>query len=249
MRLNLCCVFLKLFEGHTLSVRPRLYTHLYTTPSFLLYFFSVHFPVQEGPYINVYNTSGPTVINFFPLFRSLSSGVPSGCPEHMCFGLPRVEPYLGPGWEQTAGFVCGTINQLSFNKNRKPDERQREETWGVGPCLGGKKRQRGKERRGERGEGGYLTQIQAFNKSSSNNNKQSFHVARLINQVFFPRHGKRGSFSLSCLLGDCKVVERGSFYIGRQCLYAARFWTWRPASFMVWSEQDLRSKVRWDHFT
>lgn len=34
------------------------------------------------------------------------------------------------------GSVCGTINQLSFNKNRKPDERQREETWGVGPYLG-----------------------------------------------------------------------------------------------------------------
>lgn len=44
-----------------------------------------------------------------------------------------------PGWEQTVGFVCGTINQLSFNKNRKPDERQREESWGVGSYLGRKK--------------------------------------------------------------------------------------------------------------
>lgn len=63
----------------------------------------------------------------------------------MCFGLPRAEPYLSPAWEQTAGFVCGTINQLSFNKNRKPDERQREETWGVGPYLGGKKKKKGRE--------------------------------------------------------------------------------------------------------
>lgn len=44
-----------------------------------------------------------------------------------------------PGWEQTVGFVCGTINQLSFNKNRKPDERQREESWGVGSYFGRKK--------------------------------------------------------------------------------------------------------------
>lgn len=89
-------------------------------------------------YIHLYNTSVSTVVNFFPLSHSpvLSSGVPSGCPEHMCFGLPRVKLYLSPGWEQTVGFVCGIINQLSFNKNRKPDERQREETWGVDPCLG-----------------------------------------------------------------------------------------------------------------
>lgn len=113
--------------------------------------FAAHFPVQEGPYITVYNTSATTVVNFFSLSHSLSSGVPSGCPEHMCSGLPRVETYLSPGWEQTAGFVCGTINQLSFNKNRKPDERQREETWGVGPYLGRKKR--GEERRKGKKEG------------------------------------------------------------------------------------------------
>lgn len=50
------------------------------------------------------------------------------------------------------GFVCGTINQLSFNKNRRPDERQREETWGVGSYLGRKKAERvkNKEERRER---------------------------------------------------------------------------------------------------
>lgn len=77
----------------------------------------------------------------------------------MCFGLPRAEPYLSPGWEQTAGFVCGTINQLSFNKNRKPDERQREETWGVGPYLGGEKkaeRVKKNEERRDGEEGGML---------------------------------------------------------------------------------------------
>ena len=72
----------------------------------------------------------------------------------MCFGLPWAEPYLSRAWEQTAGFVCGTINQLSFNKNRKPDERQREETWGVGPYLGRKKKKKAervkKEGRGKR---------------------------------------------------------------------------------------------------
>lgn len=121
--------------------------------------YSAHFPVQEGPYINVYNTSATTIVNFFSLSHSLSWGVPNGCPEHMCFGLPRAEPYLSPGWEQTAGFVCGTINQLSFNKNRKPDERQREETWGVGPYLGGgKKAERVKknEERRDGEEGGML---------------------------------------------------------------------------------------------
>lgn len=77
----------------------------------------------------------------------------------MCFSLPTVEPYLSLGWEQTVGFVCGTINQLSFNKNRKPDERQREETWGVGPYLGRKT--------GGLGDGGLV------------------HVARRINHVLF----------------------------------------------------------------
>lgn len=48
------------------------------------------------------------------------------------------------------GFVCGIINQLSFNKNRKPDERQREEMWGVGSYLGRKKRQEGKKKKEER---------------------------------------------------------------------------------------------------
>lgn len=84
------------------------------------------------------------------------------------------------------GFVCGTINQPSFNKNRRPDERQREETWGVGSYLGRKKAERVKNkeerREREREKGvcvcvGGLTQIQDFNQSSSNNNKQSFHVA------------------------------------------------------------------------
>lgn len=76
------------------------------------------------------------------------------------------------------GFVCGTINQLSFNKNRKPDERQREESWGVGPYLGRKKDREwgGKGRKKTMREGG-LTQIPGVNKSSSNNNKQSLHVA------------------------------------------------------------------------
>ena len=132
--------------------------------------------MQEGSYITVYNSSETTVVNFFYLSHSFSSGVPSGCPEHMCFGLPRAKAYLSPGGEQTAGFVCGSINQLSFNKNRKPDERQREETWGVGPYLGRRKKMGKKEERREK-RGGCLTHIQAFNKSSSNNNKQSFHVA------------------------------------------------------------------------
>lgn len=79
------------------------------------------------------------------------------------------------------GFVCGTINQLSFNKNRKPDERQREEMWGVGSYLGrevggGEGREVKKEGRGPRERRGSLTHIQAFNKSNSNNNKQTFHV-------------------------------------------------------------------------
>lgn len=61
-------------------------------------------------------------------------------------GLPvavrstRVSVYLEPSpicARAAAGFVCGTINQVSFNKNRKPDERQREETRGVGSYLGG----------------------------------------------------------------------------------------------------------------
>lgn len=55
------------------------------------------------------------------------------------------------------GFVCGTINQLSFNKNRRPDERQREETWGVGSYLGRKKAERvkkqGREEREREKEG------------------------------------------------------------------------------------------------
>ncbi|TNN37741.1 hypothetical protein EYF80_052090 [Liparis tanakae] len=41
-------------------------------------------------------------------------GVPSGRPEHMCFGLPRAEPYLSPGGgEQTAGF---NINKRRFTQ-------------------------------------------------------------------------------------------------------------------------------------
>lgn len=50
------------------------------------------------------------------------------------------------------GFVCGTINQLSFNKNRKPDERQREETWGVGSYLGKEKKKRREGKREGREE-------------------------------------------------------------------------------------------------
>lgn len=190
---------------------------LCTHNSFILPPFPIaaQFPVREGPYITVYNISATTVVNFFSLSHSLflSSGVPSGYPEHMCFGLPREEPYLSPGCEQTAGFVCGTINQLSFNKNRKPDERQREETWGVGPYVGRKKSREGKKEGKEKREGkkgGCLTQIQAFNKSSSNNNNQSFHVAWLINQAFFfLTWEERESFLLflSCL--SCGRWQRG----------------------------------------
>lgn len=81
----------------------------------------------------------------------------------------------------------------------------------------------------ERKKGGCLTQIQAFNKSSSNNNKQSFHVAWLINQAFFFDMGSKGAFSsFFCLVSLAGVWVEWlceSFYVGCLCLYAARFET------------------------
>lgn len=134
-------------KGHTLST---CYTQLLHPSCFC---FLLHiFQLRKDP-ISLYIIHQPLlslISSLFPL--SLSSGVPSGCPEHMCFGLPRAEPYLSPAWEQTAGFVCGSINQLSFNKNRKPDERQREETWGVGPYLGRKKKKGSKGKKEGRGK-------------------------------------------------------------------------------------------------
>lgn len=130
---NKCELCRNCVKGHVLTL--ALYISL--LPSF-------HLLPNSGQ--NSINISQRLIYQWLPLVTyflfcslSFSSGVPSLRPEHMCFSLPRVEPYLSRSWEQTVGFVCGTINQLSFNKNRKPDERQREESWGVGPYLGRKK--------------------------------------------------------------------------------------------------------------
>lgn len=102
------------------------------------------------------------------------------------------------------GFVCGTINQLSFNKNRKPDERQREETWGVGPYLGRKK---GRETGGG-GMGGLCMWLDGL-------------ITFYFKVETFP------SSSVSFLLW--KTAEQLSevffffFYVGRLCLYASSF--------------------------
>lgn len=142
-------------KGHTLSM-------FYTTPSFLLLFLLQHiFQCRKDP-ISLYIIHQPLP----PLISSLSLSLLRGSQwlssAHVFWFTLRGALSEAQAESRLQGFVCGTINQVSFNKNRKPDERQREETWGVGAYLGrrgGKKRQeRGgmKEGRRERREEGVL---------------------------------------------------------------------------------------------
>lgn len=141
----------------------------------------------------------------------------------MCFSLPRTEPYLSLGWEQTVGSVCGTINQVSFNKNRKPDERQREETWGVGPYLGrgggGKGREgnkKGREKGGrEKGEGVWPKSRPLINQAATITSKVFMWLDWLIRLFFLAGCEESFLLFLSCL--SCKRLQRGSvglFYVG-----------------------------------